>query len=94
MEQNTKDWMHYMSAVTLILSAIGMAFVSFFLTLGVGAGPLTYIGEALTSALALFGIGVYAENKVGEIRTEIHRELESMKKPDGVGKEAAHGDLD
>ena len=53
MKENTKDWIHYTSAVALIISSIVMAFVSFFMTEDIGPGPLTYIGEALSAALGL-----------------------------------------
>ncbi len=71
MKDNTKDWIHYTAASALIISAIVMAFVSFFMTMDIGAGPLTYIGEALSAALALFGIGIYAVNKVKSISKDI-----------------------
>lgn len=80
MKQNTKDWIHNMSAVALILSAIAMGFVSFLTTEEIGPGPLTYIGEVLSSALAIFGIGVYATNKIGEIKTRVDEELLRIKK--------------
>ena len=64
MKQNTKDWIQHISAMLLIASAVAMAFVSFALTLDIGAGPLTYIGEALSAALGLFGISVYVVNRV------------------------------
>ncbi|MBR6375799.1 MAG: hypothetical protein IKR91_06165 [Alloprevotella sp.] len=83
MKQNTKDWIHYSSAIVLILSAVAMAFVSFFLTMDVGAGPLAYIGEALSAALGLFGIGIYAVKKVGEMKTEIREQLEMIRKEAG-----------
>ena len=79
MKQNTKDWIQYTSAVALIASAIALAFISFFLTLDIGAGPLTYIGEALSAALGLFGISVYVLNRFGQFKTEVRRELEQMK---------------
>ena len=67
MKENTKDWIHYTSAVALIISSIVMAFVSFFMTEDIGPGPLTYIGESLSAALGLFGIGIYAVNKVNAV---------------------------
>ena len=79
MKQNTKDWIQYTSAMVLIASAVAMAFISFFMTLEIGAGPLTYIGEALSAALALFGISVYMVNRFGQLRSEIRSELEQMK---------------
>ena len=87
MKQNTKDWIHYSSAVVLIASAVAMAFVSFFLTMDVGAGPLAYIGEALSAALGLFGIGIYAVKKVGEIKTEILQQLKQTSMEDSHEQE-------
>lgn len=83
MKQNTKDWIQYTSAIVLIASAVALAFISFFLTLDIGAGPLTYIGEALSAALGLFGISVYVVNRFGQLRSEIHRELDRMRSDEG-----------
>ena len=83
MKENTKDWIHYTAASALIISAIVMAFVSFFLTMDIGAGPLTYIGESLSAALGLFGIGIYAVNKVNSISRRMDRrfnELQAMER--------------
>lgn len=79
MKQNTKDWLHYVSAVALIVSAIAMGFMSFLMTLDVGTGPLAYIAETLSAALAIFGIGAYVVNKVGEMKREIRDELEQIR---------------
>ena len=80
MKQNTKDWIQYTSAMLLIASAVAMAFISFFMTLEIGAGPLTYIGEALSAALGLFGISVYVVNRFGQLRNEIHSEMERLRR--------------
>ncbi len=80
MKQNTKDWIQYTSAVALIASAVAMAFISFFMTLEIGSGPLTYIGEALSAALALFGISVYMVNRFGQLRSELRTELERLRR--------------
>ena len=89
MKENTKDWIHYTAASALIISAIVMAFVSFFMTMDIGAGPLTYIGESLSAALGLFGIGIYAVNKVNSISRRMDRrfdELQAMER----GQEGYH----
>lgn len=85
MKENTKDWIHYTAASVLIVSAVVMAFLSFFMTMDIGAGPLTYIGEALSAALGLFGIGIYAVSKVGSISRRLDRrfyELQEQVKRD------------
>lgn len=83
MKQNTKDWLQHISAVALIASAITLAFVSFLTTKDIGAGPLTYIGEALSAALGLFGISIYVVNKVSDMKNEIRNELNAFRKEKG-----------
>lgn len=79
MKQNTKDWMQHSSAIALIASAIAMGFLSFLTTEDIGAGPLTYIGEALSAALALFGVAAFFGNQLASFKTEIRKELETIK---------------
>ena len=71
MTQSAKDWIQYSSAAVLIASAIAMAFVSLAITDDIGAGPLTYIGEALSAALAIFGIGIYFAKSMHDFKSEI-----------------------
>ena len=75
MKQNTKEWVQYGSAIALIASSIALAFVSFLITQDIGGGRLTYIGEALSAALGIFGIGVYFAGKVTEFKKEIRNFL-------------------
>lgn len=75
MQQNTKDWVQYGSAIALIISSIVIAFISFILTLDIGVGTLTYIGEALSGALAIFGISAYAVSAISKFKAEIRDEL-------------------
>ncbi len=79
MKQNTKDWIQYSSAGLLILAAISMGFVSLALTMEIGSGPLAYIFQTLSAALAIFGISTWAVNKVGEVSREVRSELNQMK---------------
>ncbi len=79
MQQNTKDWVQYGSAIALITSSIVIAFVSFILTLDIGVGTLTYIGEALSGALAIFGISAYAVSAISKFKAEIRDELRKDK---------------
>lgn len=89
MKENTKDWIHYTAASVLIISAIVMAFVSFFMTMDIGAGPLTYIGESLSAALGLFGIGIYAVNKVNSISRRMDRRFNELEARE-IRKEGYH----
>ncbi len=80
MKQNTKDWIRHGSAMALIAASIAMAFISFFLTLDIGAGPLTYIGESLSAALGLFGISAYFVDRFGQFKGEVRSELDRMRR--------------
>lgn len=79
MKQNTKDWIQYGSAIALIASAIVIACTSIWLTLDIGAGALTYVAEAVSAALAIFGITAYAVARIRETKEEILRELQEQK---------------
>ena len=78
MTQSAKDWIQYSSATVLIASAITMAFVALAITDDIGAGPLTYIGEALSAAMGIFGFSIYVVNKFGEFKNEIREQLRSI----------------
>ena len=88
MKQNTKDWMQHSSAMALIASAIAMAFLCFLTTEEIGPGPLTYIGEALSAALLLFGVTNYFANKLTDFKDEIRKEVRKMQEE--TGKEAGN----
>jgi len=66
-------------ASLLIVCAAAMGFVSLLLTMEIGTGPLAYIAETLSAALAIFGIGAYVVDKVDELKREIRGELEKAK---------------
>lgn len=83
MKQNTKEWVQYMSAVALIVSAITLAFVSFLMTQDIGAGPLTYIGEALSAALGIFGVAAYFVNQMTQFKSEVRQQLDAIRKEAG-----------
>ena len=76
MRTNTKDWIQYASAISMVASGIVLAFLSFFLTAdhNITDGVLWYVAQALTFAGAVFGISVYIKSKVGEVKSEIIEE--------------------
>lgn len=79
MQQNTKDWMQYISAVALIASAIILVFTSFLTIERVGEGVNTYVGIAISGGLAIFGVAAYFVNQLASFKTEIRRELNNIK---------------
>lgn len=82
MDRNTKDWIQHGSAVAMIVSAIALAFISFFYLLEVHTSVLVYVSEALAYAAGIFGVTLYFRNKIGEagehVKREIREQLERM----------------
>lgn len=64
MKQNTKDWIQYSSAIAMLLSAIVLAMWSFYAISEVHGTVLTYVGEAIAFAAAVFGLALYARNEI------------------------------
>ena len=79
MKQNTKDWIQYLSAIALIGSAIVLVFTSFLTIEWVGEGVNTYVGIAISGGLAIFGVAAYFVNQVTQFKTEIRKELKSIR---------------
>lgn len=75
MKAHTKDVIQYGTAVVMIISAIVLAFLSFILTLTIGPGVLTYVGEAFGSGLAIFGIASYLKNDISEFKAELRNDI-------------------
>lgn len=66
-----KEKIQYSSAVLLIVSAVVLAYISFIIVNDIGYGVLAYVLQAFGTACGIFGIGVYAAKKVGEIENQI-----------------------
>ena len=79
MKQNTKDWIQYLSGVTLILSAITLSFTSFFTINEVAAGVNTYVGITVSGGLAIFGITTFFVNQLTQFKSEVRKELNAIK---------------
>ena len=79
MKKETKDVIQYGSAVAMIGTAIGLSIFS-FLWLGlIHASVLTYTGEAVGFACAVFGLTVCSRSKVQEAREDMQEEFEQLK---------------
>lgn len=87
MKQNTKDWIQYMSAIALIASAIVLVFTSFLTIERVGEGVNTYVGIAVSGGLAIFGVAAYFVNQVAQFKTEIRKELKSIREEEKKDEE-------
>ena len=67
MNNQKKECIQYVCAVTMIGSGMILAFLSFFLHGDVTDGVLMYIGEALVFAGGIFGGSAYYHTKMGEM---------------------------
>ena len=71
MQSNTKDWIQYGSAIAMILSAIVLAFLSFFAIQAIEASILWYVAQALAYAGGIFGVSIYIKSKLGEATSQV-----------------------
>lgn len=77
---NHKDWIQYGSAIAMILSGIILAFLSFFKNDGdIAQGVLWYVAQALTYAGSIFGVSVYFRTKLGDLRSDMKKEIKVIK---------------
>ena len=75
MTNNTKDTIQYSCAVGAMVSGMVLSFISFFMSGDVQPGVLTYLGIMVSFAGAVFGISVYAKNKLNEIEMRVDEEI-------------------
>ncbi len=94
MQQNTKEWIQYGSAIGMIVSGIILAFLSFFLNgYDIADGVLWYIAQALIYAGGIFGVSIYFKTKLGEFESKAREELKEYIEQK-ERKEAADEDAD
>ena len=94
MQQNTKEWIQYGSAIGMIVSGIILAFLSFFLNgYDIADGVLWYIAQALIYAGGIFGVSIYFKTKLGEFESKAREELKEYFEQK-ERKEAADEDAD
>lgn len=79
MKKETKDVIQYGSAIAMIGTAIGLSIFSFIWLGLIHASVLTYTGEAVGFACAVFGLTVYSRSKVQEAREDMQEEFEQLK---------------
>jgi len=78
LSQRTKDKLHYGTAGFLILSAVVLAFISFFITLTVGTGVIAWGGLCMGTALTLIGGGMYFHSQMVTFETKANMKMEEM----------------
>jgi hypothetical protein len=78
MSQKWKDRFQYGAAGFLIVTAVTLAFVSFIITLTVGAGVIAWGGLSMGTALTLKGGGMYFHNQLVTFETNTNKKMEEM----------------
>lgn len=76
--QKWKDRFQYGAAGFLIVTAVTLAFVSFIITLTVGAGVIAWGGLSMGTALTLIGGGMYFHNQLVTFETNTNKKMEEM----------------
>lgn len=76
MKQNTKDWIHYASAIAFLTSAIVLAFTNFWLEHYIHNSVLVYVGEAISFVGAVYGIALVARHEIDKRVNEIAKRFE------------------
>ena len=72
MQKNTKEWIQYGSAITMLFSGVALVFLCFFLNhYDVKDSVLWYVAQTLVYAGSVFGIAVYINTKWGEVKNLI-----------------------
>ncbi len=83
MKQNTKDWIQYATAIAMVASAIGIAFLAFILTNTIASGVLIYIAQALCYAAGIFGVSIYFKTKMGEFESIVKKKMRDLGRENG-----------
>ena len=78
LSQKTKDKLHYGTAGFLIVQAVVLAFISFFITLTIGTGVIAWGGLCMGTALTLIGGGMYFHSQMVTFETKANMKTEEM----------------
>lgn len=80
MKANTKEWIQYGSAITMLLSGILLSFFCFFLNhYKIDDSVLWYVAQALVYAGSIFGVSVYIRSKMGDVKNDIVNAIKTEK---------------
>lgn len=76
MQRNTKEWIQYGSAIGMLVSGVLLTFLCFFLNhYEVKDSVLWYVAQTLVYAGSVFGVSVYINTKLGEVKNIIDENL-------------------
>lgn len=67
MQRNTKDWIHYMSASLVLVCAIALVYISYFISKDVTSNVLWYFGQSIMYVATAFGFALTFDTRVKDI---------------------------
>ena len=78
MSQEIKDWMHYGSAIGMLISCVVLIFISFLTLHLVHSTVLMYVTLCITFTSAVFGITLYFRINLGQFGTEMKNDMRTI----------------
>ena len=75
MSQDIKDWVHYGSAIGMLISCVVLTFISFLTLHLVHNSVLMYVALCITFAAATFGVTLYFRNSLGQFGAEMMEDI-------------------
>ena len=72
MNQDTKDWIKFISSIVLLVAGVVLIFISIYLPPvgSISTSVITVIGEIFTFVGAIFGIGEYTTIQIARINSK------------------------
>ena len=78
MTPDTKEKIQYSTAVIMIVSAVALAFICFFLNhYKIADSVLWYIAQALVYAASIFGISLAINTKMVQVRNDVKQYVDN-----------------
>ena len=78
MTPDTKEKIQYTTAVIMIISAVVLAFICFFLNhYKIADSVLWYIAQALVYAASIFGISLAINTKMGQVKNDVRQYVDN-----------------
>ena len=72
MNQDTKDWIKFISSIVLLVAGVVLIFISIYLPPvgSISTSVITVIGEIFTFVGAIFGTGEYTTIQIAKINSK------------------------
>ncbi len=80
MTKNTKEWLQYGSAVTMLLSGVVLTYIDYFFSRDIHDNVLWYVAQCLLYAGSVFGVAMVITTKFGEMKSYINDKLKNHEK--------------